>query len=650
MSDISIPGVTTSKYKTDELIQGLMKVERLPRDRAAEDLEGYKKQQGAWRDVNQQTSTLREVARSLYSFDNPFSEKTASSTDERAVTAEVTREAREQSFKVSVNQLAEADSFLSEPIAKNDKVPAGNYTFTVGDSAVSFQWKGGSYRDFINALNRRGTGVVQASLIQISPDTQSLLIESQKTGQKNRLSFSDDALSFAIEHKIVKKQDTGGIAADRESYTVQPKSNGAIGFSSAAKAKDGLTLAYTLKVEDLPEEAPDAVPPGPDTGDPGSLTWQGITIRNAPPETALTEEIPEVPATPVKDPAVLSLRSVRGIAIPLPEIPETSGETEVSLSLAEYGDVDGILLNNRNTSRVVTISDIRIVDPRAAGEYVPVNPVSVAQNSELKYEGIRISRDTNEIGDLIPGVTLNLHEATGKTETLKVEPDQERAKNSIIEFVAKYNRAMAELNILTQNKPEVITELEYLTPDEKKAEEEKLGMMMGDTTLNGVKNSMQRITSDAYKNGDSGLTMLAQLGISTRATAGAGVDTARLRGYLEIDEKKLDEALSKKMEQVKNLFGFDSDGDLIVDSGVAKQLDTALTPYTQTGGIFAMRTATLNTKIESTNKKIAQLDVQLADKEANLKAKYGQMEGTLGNLQSQSNAISNFSKQNSGGN
>ena len=29
MSDISIPGVTASKYKTDELIQGLMKVERL---------------------------------------------------------------------------------------------------------------------------------------------------------------------------------------------------------------------------------------------------------------------------------------------------------------------------------------------------------------------------------------------------------------------------------------------------------------------------------------------------------------------------------------------------------------------------------------------------------------------------------------------
>ncbi len=649
MSDISIPGVTASKYKTDELIQGLMKVERLPRDRAAEDLESYKKEQSAWRDVNQQASSLRDIARSLYSYNNPFSEKTGTSTDERALTASATREARDQSFRVSVNQLAEADAFLSNQVDKNAKVPAGNYTFGVGDSSVNFAWKGGNYRDFISALNRRGTGVVQASIIQITPDTQSLLVESLKTGEKNRLTFSGDALQFALDTGLVKKKDTNVVGVEKTELTAGPKTNDTVDFSAPVRAARGLTLEYEVSVALRSEEPPPELPPGPDLGNPGSLTWQGITIRNASPETALPADAPALPQEPVNDPDVLALRSVRGVAIPLPAIPEGADRLAVTVPLAEYGDVDALIVHNRNTDKTVTLSNIRIFDPKAAGDYVPVNPVSVAQDSVMKYEGISIKRETNEISDLVPGVTINLHEATGKTETVRIKPDTETAKESIIEFVGKYNRAMAEINILTQNKPEVITEIQYFTSDEKKAETEKLGLMLGDTTLNGVKASMQRITSNAYKTaGDAGYTMLSELGISTRATAGAGVDTARLRGYLEIDEKKLDDALENHMDYVKALFGYDSDGDLIVDSGVGRQLDSILTPYTQTGGIFAMRTSGLGTKIDTTEKKIAQLDAQLADKEADLKAKYGQMEGTLSSLQSQSNAISNFSKQNSG--
>lgn len=649
MSDISIPGVTASKYKTDELIQGLMKVERMPRERAAADLEDYKKEQSAWRDVNQQSSSLRDIARSLYSYNNPFSEKTGSSTDERAVTASATRDARDQSFRVTVNQLAESDAFLSNQVEKNAKVPPGDYSFSVGDISVSFSWKGGSYRDFITALNRRGTGVLQASLIQITPDTQSLLVESLKTGEKNRLVFSHDALKFALDTGLVKKKDTNVINVSKTDISAGPKSSDTVDFSGPVKASRGLSLEYTVSETKKEAETAPEIPPGPDLGNPGSLTWQGITIRNASPETALPAEAPAIPQTPVNDPDVLALRSIRGVAIPLPAIPEGTENLTVTIPLAEYGDVDGMIVHNRNTDKTVTISNIRIYDPKAAGDYVPVNPVSVAQDAVVKYEGITIKRDTNEIDDLVPGVTMNLHEATGKTETIKIKPDTETAKESIIEFVGKYNRAMAELNILTQNKPEIISEIEYFTADEKKEETEKLGLMLGDTTLNGVKASLQRIASNSYKiSGESGFNLLSQLGISTRATAGAGIDTSRLRGYLEIDEKKLDDALENHMDYVKALFGSDTDGDLIVDSGVGRELDNALTPYTQTGGIFAMRTSGLGTKISTTEKKIAQLDTQLADKEADLRNKYGQMEGTLSSLENQSSAISNFSKQNSG--
>ncbi len=649
LSDISIPGVTASKYKTDELIKGLMKVERIPRDRSEEELKTYKKQQSAWRVLNQHSSSLRDTARSLFSFNNPFTEKIASSTNERALTASATREARDQSFKVSVTQVAAADSFLSAAVPKDGKVPKGTYTFSVGEKTISFSWKGGSYREFTDSLNRRSEGLLRASLIQVASDTQSLLIESQKMGAKQRLVFADDALAFALDTGIVKKSTAGVISPSSAEITAKPVTNGIVEFSATARAKDAFILEYTLTVSPLAEETViDTTPTGPDTGSAGTINYGGITVANADFETALSEIPPEPPKMPVTDLAVLSLRSARGTAIPLPPIPETANKTVITVPLAEYGDINALLVNNKNTARNVQLEAIRIYDPKAAGDYIPVNPVSTAQDSVLKYEGITITRSTNSIDDLVPGVTLTLYEPTEKTETLSIKPDSETAKEAIITLVANYNRVMAEINILTQSKPEIITEIEYFTADEKKEAEEKLGMLQGDTTLNGIKTSLQRISSNAYRtNENNSFSMLAQLGISTKSSAGVGVDSARLRGYLEIDEKKLDDAIKNKISDVKSLFGFDSNGDLIIDNGVAHALDAGIAPYVQTGGIFSTRTSGLATRITTTEKKIAQLDVQLEAKESDLKTKYGQMEGTLNSLQNQSNAINNFNKQSS---
>ncbi|MGP1439942.1 MAG: hypothetical protein ACTTJ3_04285, partial [Treponema sp.] len=49
-------------------------------------------------------------------------------------------------------------------------------------------------------------------------------------------------------------------------------------------------------------------------------------------------------------------------------------------------------------------------------------------------------------------------------------------------------------------------------------------------------------------------------------------------------------------------------------------------------------------KIKTSEKRIVDYDKKLAQKEADLKRKYGMMEGTLKNLKKQSDAISNFNK------
>ena len=170
---------------------------------------------------------------------------------------------------------------------------------------------------------------------------------------------------------------------------------------------------------------------------------------------------------------------------------------------------------------------------------------------------------------------------------------------------------------------------------------------MNDFSLSSIKSNMANIISAGYKYSDlAEVTMLSQLGIATNAAGFSGTySQSKLRGYLEIDEKKLDSALENHLEDIKAMFGYDSDGDLIIDSGIAYNLDKQINAYTQTGGILSLKTSTLDTKIKSSEKKIATLETQMKEKEADLKNKYSQMEGSLNSLESQQNQITNFTNQ-----
>ena len=188
--------------------------------------------------------------------------------------------------------------------------------------------------------------------------------------------------------------------------------------------------------------------------------------------------------------------------------------------------------------------------------------------------------------------------------------------------------------------------MDYLTDEEKKAQREKLGMFLSDSSLNTLKSNVQAITQARYPfNENAEITMLSQIGIATNASSYSGYTPSKLRGYLEIDEKKLDAELEKHLEDIKNIFGYDTDGDLIIDSGIGYKLNKQLTAYVQTGGIFALKTSGLDTKIKASEQKITRLESQMEQKEADLRNKYGQMEGALNSLENQQITLSNFSNR-----
>jgi flagellar hook-associated protein 2 len=264
-------------------------------------------------------------------------------------------------------------------------------------------------------------------------------------------------------------------------------------------------------------------------------------------------------------------------------------------------------------------------------------------------EGIEIRRPTNNIDDLLPGVSIIAKAPSERPVRLNIEPDREGIKDAIISLVGNYNRLMAELNVLTRNDDKIVQELSYLSVEEQTAMRKRLGAFSGDSTLNQFKNGIQRaVTSPYLTQAQRELALLAQIGIGTdvrRSGASAGYDVSRMRGYLEIDEKVLDAALTARLPAIQQLFGYDTDGDLLIDSGVAFALESMTKPYAETGGIVSLKTGTIDSKIDQEQRRISTLDRQLEAKEASLKRQYGNMESAYNRMEKMETSLDQFSQR-----
>ena len=681
MAGINIPGVT-DKYNTNDTVEKLMQIERIPLTREQKQLDEYKSQKDAWREINTQLTSLRDSTKTLYSYENPFNNKITSSTDEMAITADANRGAQIQSFKIDVIQPATADRFLTEELANDYKVPSGMFTFKVNDKQVNINWKGGSLKEFSDAINKRSNGIVKSMIIGASAGKKTLLIESLVTGKENKLIFEGAAKDFAIESGMIapvqsKSEEFGKSLADFTA--IQPQQNkdrsrmpelsiskvkvvesqvdveprGAfkaaipeniknnskyhITFTATAELVDDITDELNLKL--IQPVIPNA----------GFAEFEGIVIQNVKSDTLIdSPAVPPEPLDPIVNTSIFYAVMADGSERPISSPDILSGEENTfDLDLNEYKGIQAISIRNENTSYRLHITTFSTYDSSAKLGFSPKHAITEAGDAIIKYEGITITRPTNTIDDVVPEITLNVHEKTDRTATISVKADKEASKNALIDFVGKYNQAVARINILSQTKNEIIDELDYLTDDEKAKYREQLGMFQTDFSLTSIKSSMQSILNTSYLFSDTAtISMLSQMGIATNASGYSGsYSQSRLRGYLEIDEKKLDSAIENNLDDIKNIFGYDSDGDLIVDTGIAYNLDKQISAYTQTGGILALKTSTLDSKIKSSETKISRLEEQMNDKEAELRQKYSSMQGTLNSLETQQNTIENFTRQ-----
>lgn len=688
MSDFSIPGAGLSD-SVQRVIDDLMAVESRRLERLQDSSNEYQVRYDGILDLSRLLRDFADSARSLYGFQNPFDSSLVSSSNPAIISgiAESRVEAGDYTFRVI--QAAAADKLLSSPLATEYTVPEGNYGFSVGNEDFTFRFRGGTLQSFAETINRRSTGLVSASVISNTRDTEVLTIQSTRTGISNALTFLDDSQSLAKEIGLFRQQQpepenidlTGEalspwsnplnmqlIRLSPDRMNLLPQAEGAFPLPQRDDVIGEIILEYQVQLVPAPvtatEPAQQADPeplPGPLIPQTGGINFEGIQIKSEPSIAALPESQPwtggsgnpQVEDAPVPIPRqdtqnpdqVLFIQSAGG-SVPLPEV-INDGEAH-SFQVALSGEYDGALsLNflNSNPNSEVVVSNIAIWDSGEQTEWVPANYISQASDSIVVYQGVEVSREGNRIDDLVPGLSLNVIRPGDEEVSLTINPDRETVKDSIITFVGNYNRLMAEINILSSRDSDIMSEISYFTEEERETYTERLGLFSGDSTLNRLKGTLQTAMMNAYNlQADSSLTLLSQIGISSNASSGgfAGRNSSQLRGYLDIDENALDTALEGNFSSVRELFGKDTDNDFIVDTGVAFALNSVLDQYVRSGNILTTRMNTLTSQISRINSDIGTEEERLEDRQAELEYQMAQMENARHTLEQSSQSMQNM--------
>ncbi len=177
--------------------------------------------------------------------------------------------------------------------------------------------------------------------------------------------------------------------------------------------------------------------------------------------------------------------------------------------------------------------------------------LQAAQDAEIDFGGLTVTRSSNTINDLIDDTTIQLQNFGSGTISFT---QGSSLKDKIIDFVDKYN----------ETKLFISEQINY------NAETKVRGELFGDSTLLGTISSFNNIVSDAITGLTGDYDSLASIGITTN----------KEDGTLTIDSSMLDEAIANDTEGVGNIFAASGASSASTVSFVDNGRDTTSDAYT----------------------------------------------------------------------
>lgn len=183
---------------------------------------------------------------------------------------------------------------------------------------------------------------------------------------------------------------------------------------------------------------------------------------------------------------------------------DVSGTTGVNATLIKVADSSYRLVLTADDTDVAIVAATTLGDDILAGIGLTdedgsfTDVIQEAQAAIITVDGVVISRASNELTDVIPGVSLSLEAATeGTTITLGITPDYSSVKTAVTDFITAYNALR-----------DFISKQQEVEADGTVAED---AVLFGDSTLRAMSSALSALIGATGK-GD--IASLFDLGIT----------------------------------------------------------------------------------------------------------------------------------------
>ncbi len=275
------------------------------------------------------------------------------------------------------------------------------------------------------------------------------------------------------------------------------------------------------------------------------------------------------------------------------------------------GRDSGFTLNSSDNTAV----DFNVgpTDPAAVGyDAMKVSASQTAANGNVIVNGVPIQPSSNQLTEVIPGVTIDLYTpTTGGAASVELVRDTSAVKTKMSALVKAYNDANTMLNTVS---------------DPKSTVETYGATLAGNSVVNNIRTQMREIIFPQVAAGSSELRGFRDMGLSLDKDGVMTLDNAKLD---EVLNTKFDEAVTMLTGNSENLSAYSS-----APSGAVGSAFKALTNMLASTGTIATQSSNLTKRITEYKDELTKLETRMTQLMERYNGQFGAMENIVGQSKS----------------
>lgn len=216
--------------------------------------------------------------------------------------------------------------------------------------------------------------------------------------------------------------------------------------------------------------------------------------------------------------------------------------------------------------------------------------LQIAQDSVINYEGLTVTRSSNQVSDVISGATISLNETTLSSVRLNIVSDTSILKTNIKSVVTIYN----DLQSLLTNLGKV---------DEASTDSTNGSLASDSSMLNQIKSTIRTAIFADSGTKAGNINALRDIGISLNRTGSMTFSETKYSAAIAADYADVVTMLTANTNN-QNLFGTD-------EKGLSQDIATALEVLTENAGVIAVRSKNAASSVVDYKDELAVLEKRM---------------------------------------